>query len=101
VLEELRNRVEGLPAPALRKTRGRSSGRTQRALPVASTDVGTISPEAATVLEILGEDCVDIDTLALRSGLTVDALYAILLPMELDGSIARAAGNRFQRLRRP
>jgi DNA processing protein len=29
--------------------------------------------------------------------LTVDTLYAILLPMELDGRIARLPGGRFQR----
>jgi DNA processing protein len=41
---------------------------------------------------------VDIDTLAARSGLTLDALYAILLPLELDGHISRMPGGRFQRL---
>lgn len=51
----------------------------------------------ATLLAHMGHDPVDLDTLSARSGLTVDALYAILLPMELDGRIARLPGGRFQR----
>ena len=35
---------------------------------------------------------------AARTGLTPDALYAMLLPMELDGLLARLPGGRFQRL---
>jgi DNA processing protein len=54
--------------------------------------------EGARLLELIGYDPVDIDTLAARSGLTLDALYAILLPLELDGHISRMPGGRFQRL---
>lgn len=54
--------------------------------------------EGDRVLAALGHDPADIDTLALRCGLTADALYAILLPMELDGLVARLPGGRFQRL---
>ena len=53
---------------------------------------------ASGVLAALGHDPVDGDTLALRCGLTADALYAILLAMELDGQVARLPGGRFQRL---
>jgi len=54
--------------------------------------------EAARVLAALGHDPADVDTLATRSGLTLDALYAILLALELDGHLTRLPGGRFQRL---
>jgi DNA processing protein len=55
-------------------------------------------PQSATVLDALGHDPVDIDTLVVRSGLTLDALYAILLALELDGHVAGLPGGRYQRL---
>ena len=54
-------------------------------------------PAHTRVFAALGHDPADADQLAERSGLTVDALYAILLEMELDGLIARLPGGRFQR----
>ena len=54
--------------------------------------------EGSKVLSTLGFDPVEGDVLALRCGLTTDALYAILLTMELDGLVARLPGGRFQRL---
>lgn len=78
VLEELRWTAPAPPAPAT-------------AAPARST----AGDDA--VLGALGHDPVDIDTLAGRCGLTVDALYAILLPMEMDGRIVRLPGGRFQR----
>ncbi len=56
------------------------------------------SPEATRLLDCLGYDSCDIDTLAARSGLTAEKLYAILLQMELDGRIASQPGGRFQRI---
>jgi DNA processing protein len=49
------------------------------------------------MLAAVGHDPVDLDTLSVRCGLTVDALYAILLPLELDGHLTRLPGGRFQR----
>ena len=66
--------------------------------PEALADAGSSDSAASSVLVALGHDPVDGDTLALRCGLTADALYAILLPMELDGQVARLPGGRFQRL---
>ncbi|MBZ0126619.1 MAG: DNA-processing protein DprA [Rhodocyclaceae bacterium] len=54
--------------------------------------------ETAKLLACLGYDSCDVDTLALRSGLTTERLYAILLEMELDGRIASLPGGRFQRI---
>ncbi len=50
------------------------------------------------LLDCLGYDVCDIDTLAARAGLTAEKLYAILLRMELDGRIASLPGGRFQRI---
>ena len=77
VLEELR-----LPAPA-----GATS---QGAAP---------SAEHAALLEALGYDAVDLDTLCLRTGLTPDAASAMLLALELDGFLDRLPGGRVQRRR--
>ncbi|MBD5801439.1 hypothetical protein AZOA_08530 [Azoarcus sp. Aa7] len=56
-----------------------------------------LPPDQAAVLGALGHDPLDVDTLTARSGLTLDALYAILLSLELDGRISRLPGGRFQR----
>ena len=102
VIEELRGRL-GWPAPApAPKGRRRQGGKAAAshadtpAQPLQQTVPG-LDDEAARVLQIIGHDPVDIDTLAGRCGLTVDALYAILLPLELDGHLARLPGGRLQR----
>lgn len=89
VLEELRGPLGEAFAPRARA-------------PAAPAESAPPAPEAddpsASVLRALGHDPVDLDTLVQRSGLTVDALYAILLPMELGGQLARLPGGRVQRL---
>lgn len=57
-----------------------------------------ITAETARLLDSIGFDPCDMDTLASRSGLTAERLYAILLQMELDGRIASLPGGRFQRI---
>lgn len=52
------------------------------------------------LLDALGYDPCDVDTLLVRSGLTADALYPILLRMELDGRVATLAGGLYQRIER-
>lgn len=64
----------------------------------AAQRLESASPDEKRVLEALGHDPIDVDTLAARAGLTVDALYAILLALELDGHLTRLPGGRFQRL---
>lgn len=46
----------------------------------------------------LGFDPLDMDSLAARSGLTIEALSAILLQLELEGSIAALPGGLYQRI---
>ncbi|WP_234418843.1 DNA-processing protein DprA [Parazoarcus communis] len=94
VLEELRGRVNTLPPAHARPRRKAAS-----AAPITPSQPQLpLTPEASKLLAALGDEAMDIDTLALRCGLTVDALYAILLPMELEAVLVRLPGNRFQRL---
>lgn len=80
VLEELRWSTSSAPAPA------RSSAR-------PPTD-----PQASQVLAAMAYDPVTPELLVERCGLTLDALYAILLALELEGLVASLPGSRFQRL---
>jgi DNA processing protein len=103
VLEEL-NLKSPAPRPAAR-TSGARSKRAPRGEPSRPVERGnaelafeTASPDEKRVLDALGHDPLDVDTLVARAGLTVDTLYAILLALELDGHLTRLPGGRFQRL---
>jgi len=69
-------------------------------------ELGYFAPEVISppildshpILEYLGFDPVDTDTLLQHSGLTVGELSAILLQLELDGHIACLPGGLYQRL---
>jgi len=63
-----------------------------------SADAPHPGAEETKLLDCLGYDSCDVDTLVVRSGLTAERLYAILLQMELDGRIASLPGGRFQRI---
>lgn len=59
-------------------------------------------PEATRLLQAMGYDPCDLDTLVQRTGLTADQLLAMLLPLELEGHVAQLPGGRYQRIpRRP
>jgi DNA processing protein len=72
---------------------------------VASAPPATTVPadaEAARLLDAMGYDPCNLDTLVTRTGLTADQLLAMLLPLELDGHVAQLPGGRYQRIpRRP
>jgi DNA processing protein len=51
------------------------------------------------LLEHLGFDACDIDTLTARSGLTSDVVSALLTQLEIEGRIAAMPGGKYQRLR--
>ena len=74
ILEELR-----WPAPAVR--------------PEAPADAA-----GTALLAALGHHPCAIDTLVVRSGLTPDALIAMLLQLELEGRVASLPGGLYQRL---
>jgi len=100
VLEELRSRIGG-ESPRRAATPRRASSRLRQpsppaaALPVVPAH---LSPEAIHVLEALGCEASDIDTLALTTGLAIEALQAHLLTLELEGLAVRQAGGGFLRL---
>ena len=95
VLEELRGRIGGeLPR---RHTAARVSPR--QSLPATAVPVPAhLAPEAIRVLEALGGEACDIDTLALATGLAIEVLQAHLLTLELEGLVVRQAGGGFLRL---
>lgn len=62
-----------------------------------STSIGN-TQENSILLPYLGYDVIDIDTICMRSGLTVEAVSAMLLTLELDGMVASLPGGRYQRL---
>lgn len=68
--------------------------------PGGPADEATPHADARKVLDALGYDPCSIDTLLERCGLTADALYPILLSMELEGRIASVAGGFYQRIER-
>jgi DNA processing protein len=59
----------------------------------------TLDPDYAHLLDALGWDTVDVDTLVLRSGLTPAEVSSMLLILELKGSVQPLPGGRFQRQR--
>jgi DNA processing protein len=67
----------------------------------AKSEIGKDEPTngaEAILLDALGHDPIDVDSLITRAGLTADKAYAILLMLELDGKVAKLPGGRYQRL---
>jgi DNA processing protein len=56
-----------------------------------------LAPEQTALLELIGYDPVDMDTLVARSGLTAAELSSMLLHMELHGLVEARPGGRYQR----
>ncbi|MCX7184216.1 MAG: DNA-processing protein DprA [Nitrosospira sp.] len=65
----------------------------------ATNDAAKTDLEDSVLLRHLGHDASDIDTLCIRSGLTAEAVSAMLLALELDGVVANLPGGRYQRIR--
>lgn len=58
-----------------------------------------LDAEYTRLLDVLGWDTVDIDSLVLRSGLTAGEVSSMLLILELQGTVQSLAGGRYQRQR--
>lgn len=56
------------------------------------------SAESTSLLEFMGYDPIDMDTLAQRSSLTADSLSAMLLVLELEGKVSALPGGIYQRI---
>lgn len=62
-------------------------------------EMETPGDEESMLMKHLGHDVISIDTLCIRSGLTVETVSAMLLTFELDGRVASLPGGCYQRLR--
>jgi DNA processing protein len=62
-----------------------------------AADEGNMPPAQAQVLNLMGFDPVSLDSLAQRGAWPVAELSGLLLELELNGEIARLAGQLFQR----
>lgn len=63
-----------------------------------TTQMGGNASEPNTVLECMGFDPVDFETVLTISGLTAEGLSAMLMIMELEGKITTLSGGKYQRL---
>ena len=59
---------------------------------------GVTEPQPNTVLDCMGFDAIDFDTVQLLCGLTTDSLSAMLMVLELESKINTLSGGKFQRL---
>lgn len=62
------------------------------------SEISQNSTESNTVLDCMGFDPVNFETLLIVSGLTTEALSAMLMVMELEGKITTLSGGKYQRL---
>ena len=67
--------------------------------PAASEAPAPAGPRERALLDHLGFDPCDIDTLSTRSGLASDVVSALLTQLEIDGIVAAVPGGRYQRIR--
>jgi DNA processing protein len=67
--------------------------------PAPAAEAPATTGPHAELLDLLGHDPVDLDTLAQRSGRDAATLAADLLELELAQDVERLPGNRYQRLR--
>lgn len=72
-------------------------------MPVPVAEAANGAPHSDTraqaLLEHLGFDPCDIDTLSARSGLASDVVSSLLTQLEIEGIVAAVAGGRYQRIR--
>jgi DNA processing protein len=67
--------------------------------PAAAPGEREHDPDYARLLDALGWDTADADTLVLRSGLTTAEVSSMLLILELEGTVQPLPGGRYQRQR--
>lgn len=84
----LRRRASVLPPPAESSGAAREAAQAHR----------HADPQEHALLQALGYDPVDLDTLQARTGLPTPQLQAQLMALELDGQVMRLPGGLFQRM---
>jgi DNA processing protein len=65
----------------------------------AGPAAASFGPEHDRLLAAMGYEPVDLESICEASGLTPDVASAMLLSLELDGTISRMPGGLYQRLR--
>ncbi|MGH8739462.1 MAG: DNA-processing protein DprA [Burkholderiales bacterium] len=64
----------------------------------ASTTADAANPDAGGLLQLMGHDPVDVDSLCMRAGMSAEQVSSELLRLELDGRITSLPGGLYQRL---
>jgi DNA processing protein len=64
-----------------------------------ATSKRSITNTHPLLLEAIGFDPVDLDTLCSRSGLTAEKASAMLLELELEGAVVKLPGGKYQQVR--
>lgn len=98
VVEELESVAEALGAELRVRLRALGVSTAADANPVLSSNNCEVDADTARLLQVLGFDPVDFDTLMQRSGLTAGAISSMLTTLELDGEVAALAGSCYQRI---
>jgi DNA processing protein len=92
ILEEIGHLTLDLPTQHLSQSASTSVAQ-------AATDTTSrLSPDENKVIAALGHDPANMDQLLQRTGLTTEALCAILVALELADHVASLPGGRYQRL---
>ncbi|MGB6242313.1 MAG: DNA-processing protein DprA [Castellaniella sp.] len=98
IIEELRQGVlPGTAPPLTPKPPASAAEAPQAARPAGNPPVA----EAAPLLQALGYEPADLDTLQARTGWTIDRLMGELTLLELGGALERQADGRYRRLPDP
>ena len=66
--------------------------------PSSARGASTAPPSAFGLLEHMGHDPVDVDSLCARAGMSAEQVSSELLRLELAGSVTALPGGLFQRL---
>jgi DNA processing protein len=69
----------------------------QQTQPDLCSEGNSLDDEYQSLLELVGYDPVSVDTLAERSGLTIEQLSSMLLILELNNHIQPVAGGLYTR----
>jgi DNA processing protein len=69
-----------------------------RVMPGIAGPLAEPDAQGSAILEAMGYDLADVDTLAARTGLSAGAVVAALTALELDGRVAALAGGLWQRM---
>lgn len=96
LVESAQDVLDALPTLARRSVQA-----TQDAVPRApqtEADATATDPQDLALLQALGYDPVDLDTLQARTGLPTPRLQARLMALELLGQLVRLPGGLFQRI---